>query len=80
MPLIVGDDRVVTDINALSIRSFSSVIWVIYYIFFATLIFGILRLIIVILFAFLERYHLTPQRKYKNKSITVSVIVPAYNE
>ena len=68
------------DANGVSLWSLSLSLWVIYYIFFATLVFGIIRLFFVILFAFFEKYHMTPNRKYTKEVISTSVIVPAYNE
>lgn len=34
----------------------------------------------MIIFAFLEKYHHTPKRVFHKKNISVSIIVPAYNE
>ncbi len=81
MPIVTGNDAVFKKINHASFSFFTVILWGAYYIFIITLIFGIVRLCIVILFAFLEKYHFTPRRTYDTTgSISVSIIVPAYNE
>jgi peptidoglycan-N-acetylglucosamine deacetylase len=81
MPVVAGNDAIFQNVNHTSFSMFSFFMWCIYYIFIATLVFGLIRLILVLIFAILEKYHFTPQRIYDNATrISVSVIVPAYNE
>lgn len=81
MPAVVGNDAIFQNVNHTSFSMFSLFMWCIYYIFIATLVFGLLRLILILIFAVVEKYHYTPQRIYDpSKNISVSVIVPAYNE
>ena len=80
MPMIIGKDKTVTQVNGLSLTLLSWLMWSIYYIFFVTLIFGMIRLVLILIFAFLEKYHTNPRRKYTKNTLSISVIVPAYNE
>ncbi len=81
MPIVQGNDALFKDINHTSFSFITFFLWCIYYIFIATLIFGIIRLILIMFFAFAETYHFTPRRTYDTTGkISVSVIVPAYNE
>ena len=80
MSKVTGNDKTFMDINTLSFRSLSFGLWIIYYVFFATLLFGIFRLVLVLYFAVRQKYHMSPKRKYEKNDTSVSVIVPAYNE
>ncbi len=81
MPIVRGNDALFKNINHTSFSLITFFLWSLYYIFIATLIFGIIRLILVMIFAFAETYHFTPRRTYDTTGkIPVSVIVPAYNE
>ena len=80
MPMIMGKDKTVTQVNGLSLTLLSWLMWSIYYIFFVTLIFGMIRLVLILIFAYKQKYGQIPNRKYKKILPSVSVIVPAFNE
>lgn len=81
MPVVEGNDAIFKEINHTSFWLLTILLWWTYYVFILTLVFWVLRLIFIIVFAFLEKYHFTPRRTYDTtENISVSVIVPAFNE
>ena len=81
MPPLSQDEKTLISLDTFGFWFFRVSGWIINVLFFFALVFGIFRLTVILLFSFLEKFHISPNRIFPKKhDITTTVIVPAYNE